>query len=197
MAVRTQAREDGTAHAAFVENVMFERQGVLFATLHVVGSRNDLVPWMGVDPRDGVTGLNPDRTAEFDARQTANLAWLDRLFDEARRTGAAGVVVAMQANPRIEQQPGSLERMGFDAVLERLRARAQAFGRPVLLLHGDDHEFFIDQPWYRDKSPEPRLGNVTRVQGYGSPRMHWVKVRVLPGTPEVFHVEPQRVEGNP
>lgn len=196
MAVVSQARVDA-AHAAFVENVMFERGGVVFATLHVVGSRNDQVSWMGVDPKDGVSGTNAERGAEFEARQAANVAWLDRLFDEARRRGAAGVVVAMQANPRIEQLPGSLERSGFDAVLAKLRERAAAFQRPVLLLHGDDHEFFIDQPWYRDSSPEPRLGNVTRVQGYGSPRIHWVKVRVLPGTPEVFHIEPQRVEGNP
>lgn len=196
MAVVSQARVDA-AHAAFVENVMFERGGVVFATLHVVGSRNDQVSWMGVDPKDGVSGTNAERGAEFEARQAANVAWLDRLFDEARRLGAAGVVVAMQANPRIEQLPGSLERSGFDGVLAKLRERAAGFGRPVLLMHGDDHEFFIDQPWYRDSAPEPRLGNVTRVQGYGSPRIHWVKVRVLPGTPEVFHIEPQRVEGNP
>ncbi|NML13607.1 hypothetical protein [Azohydromonas caseinilytica] len=196
VALRSQAQEGG-AHAAFVENVMAERQGVLFATLHVVGSRNGLAPWMGVDPKDGVTGNNPERNAEFEARQAANLAWLDRLFDEAQRRNAAGVVVAMQANPRIEAEPGSLTRNGFDAVLARLHGRAQAFGRPVLLVHGDDHEFFIDQPWYRDKGEEPRLANVTRVQGYGSPRLHWVKVRVLPNTPEVFHIEPQRVRGNP
>lgn len=196
MAVISQARVDA-AHGAFVENVMFERGGVLFATVHVVGSRNDQVSWMGVDPKDGVTGTNAEREAEFQSRQAANVAWLDRLFDEARRRNAAGVAVAMQANPRIEQQPGSLERSGFDAVLAKLRERAETFQRPVLLMHGDDHEFFIDQPWYRDSSPEPRLANVTRVQGYGSPRVHWVKVRVLPNTPEVFHIEPQRVEGNP
>ena len=196
MAVVSQARVDG-AHGAFVENVMFERGGVLFGTVHVVGSRNNLAPWLGVDPKDGVAGTNAERGAEFQARQAANVAWLDRLFDEARRRDAAGVVVAMQANPRIEAQPGSVERGGFDAVLSKLRERAETFQRPVLLLHGDDHEFFMDQPWYRDSSPQPRLGNVTRVQGYGSPRVHWVKVRVLPNTPEVFHVEPQRVQENP
>jgi hypothetical protein len=194
MAVRSQARDGAKAHADYVENVMFERQGVLVATLHVVGSRNDQASWMGVDPTDGVLDVNPKRKAEFDARQAANLAWLDRLFGEAQRTGAAGVVVAMHGNPRIEHKPGSLERQGFDAVLEKLQARAQAFGRPVLLLHGDDHELIIDRPWSR---AEPRLPNVTRVQGYGSPRIHWVKVRVRPEAPEVFFIEPQRVEGNP
>ncbi|WP_157267814.1 hypothetical protein [Azohydromonas aeria] len=196
MALQSQGREM-PAHATFVENAMFERQGVLFATLHVVGSQNDTAPWRGVDPKDDVTATNPERQAEFEARQAANLAWLDRLFDTAQRRGAPGVVVAMQANPRIEAAPGSPARKGFDAVLDKLRQRALAYGHPVLLLHGDDHEFFMDQPWYRDSSPEPKLANVTRVQGYGSPRVHWVKVRVLPGTPELFQVEPQRVGGNP
>ncbi|WP_051243097.1 hypothetical protein [Azohydromonas australica] len=196
MAVRSQALED-PAHAAFVENVMFERQRVLFATLHVVGSRNDLLPWVGVDYRDNVSGTNAQRGTEFETRQAANLAWLDRLFGEAQRRGAAAVVVAMHANLRIEMQAGIPKRQGFDAVVERLRTRAAAFGRPVLLLHGDYHGFHMDQPWNREGAAEPRLPNVTRVQSYGSPHVHWVKVRVAPGAQQVFDVVPRRVKGNP
>jgi hypothetical protein len=196
MAVRSQAREQ-PAHAAFVENVMFERDGVVVATLHVVGSRNGLVSWMALDPSDGVKGTNALRGAEVESRQAANLAWLDRVFDEATRIRAAGVVLAWHANPRFEAAPGTLERQGFQPVLDKLRERAAAFGRPVLLLQGDDHDFLVDRPWMREGSTEPRLPNLTRVQTWGAPRMHWIKVRVAPGTPEVFQVEEQRVGSNP
>jgi hypothetical protein len=196
MAVRSQAREQ-PAHAAFVENVMFERQGVLVATLHVVGSRNDEVSWMGVDPKDGVSHLNPLREAENKARRSADLAWLDRVFDEATRIRAAGVVLAWHANPRFESAPGTLERQGFDPVLDKLRQRALAFDRPVLLLQGDDHVFQVDRPWMREGSSEPRVPKLTRVQTWGAPKVHWVKVHVAPGTPEVFQVEEQRVKANP
>lgn len=196
MPVRSQAQEQ-PAHAAYVENVMFERQRVLVATLHVVGSRNDEVSWMGVDPKDGVSHTNPLRGAENAARRAANLAWLDRVFDEAARIRAVGVVVAWHANPRFEAAPGTLERQGFDPVLDKLRERATAFGRPVLLLQGDDHVFQVDRPWMREGSSEPRVPNLTRVQTWGSPKVHWIKVQVAPGTPEVFRVEEQRVNGNP
>jgi hypothetical protein len=35
------------------------------------------------------------------------------------------------------------------------------------------------------------------VQTWGAPKIHWIKVRVAPGTPEVFQVEEQRVKANP
>ena len=40
--VRSQA--EGSAYPEFVENVMFTKQSVMFATVHVVGSNNDLEP---------------------------------------------------------------------------------------------------------------------------------------------------------
>lgn len=50
MNVDTQAADP--QHSAYVENVMFERKDVVFTTLHVVGSENDLAPWSGLPEKD-------------------------------------------------------------------------------------------------------------------------------------------------
>ena len=141
--------------------------------------------------------LRRGRAAENPARRLPTLAGLPRVCPAAARVRAAGVVLAWHANPRFESAPGTLERQGFDPMLDKLRERATAFGRPVLLLQGDDHVFQVDRPWMREGSTEPRVPNLTRVQTWSAPKVHWVKVHVAPGTPEVFQVEEQRVKANP
>ena len=77
---------------------------------------------------------------------------------------------------------------GFQAFLARLEALAQQYARPVVLAHGDDHFFFVDQP----------LSNqlFSRVQTYGETRVHWVKVRVDPKSSGVFSIEQKIVKSN-
>jgi hypothetical protein len=184
------------AHGAYVEHALFVRNRVVFSSVHVVGSANNLAPWSGIDATDSVAAPRADRLAEFNARQAAALAWIDRTFDEAQQRDAAAVVVLWQANAGIEKPVGDAARTGFEAVLAKLKARSAAFGRPVLLAHGDFHELLIDQPLARDAEPAPKVARFTRLQGIGSPRIHWVKVTVDPKTSEVFSFEAKRVEGN-
>lgn len=195
LALESQAVLD-PVRPAYVEHAMFMQQGVLFVTLHVVGSRNDLEPWTGIDAADSIAVPRADRRAEFDDREAAVLAWIDRAFDEARERRVAGVVLLWQANPGIERPVGDPARAGFESVLGRLKSRALDFGKPVLLAHGDHHELLIDQPFARDAEPPPRVPRFTRIQGYGSPRIHWVRVTVDPGSAALFRFEPQRVVGN-
>ena len=80
--VRSQA--EGSAYPEFVENVMFTKQSVMFATVHVVGSNNGLEPWLGIaPPTDSCGSPRADRIAEFERRQAATLAWLDEVFAAA------------------------------------------------------------------------------------------------------------------
>jgi len=62
----------------FVENTRWAEAGVTFATLHVVGSNNSLVPWY----TDDKTGTKIDdpmrRLTEELAREAADLDWLER-----------------------------------------------------------------------------------------------------------------------
>lgn len=187
LALTPQSAEPG--FEAFVENTIWRHRGVLFAAVHVVGSGNGLEPWAGADSSDSMATPRADRIAEVRAREAAALAWIDRAFDRATAERAAAVVLAWQANPVFERAPGHADRAGFDAVIARLQARAIAFGRPVLLVHGDWHEYLLDRPL-------PAAPNVVRVQTFGSPRLHWVKVQAEPGAAVVFRVAPVQVPGN-
>src|SRR5262245_9671897 len=97
--VTTQAAEP--QFAKYVENVRWERAGVVLATLHVVGSNNN---------------LQRDRAAvnEYIERNAANLAWIEAAFSRARAINAKGVVLAFQAHPRFEREPPDTDqRSGF------------------------------------------------------------------------------------
>lgn len=118
MNVDTQAADP--QHSAYVENVMFERKDVVFTTLHVVGSENDLAPWLGLPEKDRPL----ERLAEYTARLAADLDWIHATFDRAEADDAAGVLLLMQA------EPGPTP--GFQAVRDVILARSATFGKPVL-----------------------------------------------------------------
>src|SRR5262245_35443922 len=182
--VRSQA--DGGAYSEFVENVMFRKQSVMFATVHVVGSNNDLEPWLGISPADSCASPRPDRIAEFERRQAAALGWLDEVFSAAATT--KGLFLLMQANPYDAPSDPVRCPSGFAAFLSHLEILAQQYARPVMLAHGDDHFFFVDQPF-------PNL-LFSRVQTYGESRVHWVKVHVDPKSKGVFSIEQQIIRPN-
>lgn len=162
-------------HADYVENVRFTRSRVVMATVHVVGSSNDLLPWAQLPGGDRPT----ERLAEFEARRSANLAWIDAAFDEAEATDAAGVLLLLQAEP-LAGDPG------FAAERELVLRRAAAFDGPVLLAHGDEHRYEV----------EPAYGgveNLTRLETFGDTATEWLRLTVDPRTDEVFSWEPMTV----
>ena len=183
---RVRSQAEAGPYSEFVENVMFQKQSVMFATVHVVGSNNGLEPWVGIFPSDSCTVPRPDRIAEFERRQAAALAWLDEVF--AAAAGTKGLFLLIQANPYNLPSNPQLCPSGFNEFLTRLETRAQQYARPVVLAHGDDHFFFVDQP----------LSNLlfSRVQTYGEQLVHWVKVHVDPKSSGVFSIEQKIVKSN-
>lgn len=186
LAVITQG--DTPRFAAFVENTRFVHDGVVFIGIHVVGSSNGLDPWDGLDPNDSESQPRPDRWHEFITRRDAVLDWLEQGFAAARRDQAQAVVIFMQANPRFDRSPKSRARAGFNDVLTRLHTLASAYGKPVLLLHGDDHVYVVDRPWEGERQQPVDL---LRVQTVGSPLVGFVRVTVRPGAREPFEVSAQ------
>jgi len=182
----TRSQAEGDAYPEFVENVMFTKQSVMFATVHVVGSNNGLEPWVGIPPTDSCSSPRQDRIAEVERRQAAALAWLDDVF--AASVGTKAVFLLIQANPYNAPSDPVRCPSGFQPFLTRLEARAQQYAKPVVLAHGDDHFFFVDQP----------LSNLlfSRVQTYGEGRVHWVKVKVDPKSSGVFSIEQKIVKSN-
>jgi hypothetical protein len=165
----------------FVENARFELDGIVFATVHAIGSDNGWLPWRGIDLNDRAAYPRAERIDEIKAREAAALSWIDAAFDRARSVDARGAVLFFHANPRLERSPEHARRRRFNAFIDRIRARAEAFARPVLLAHGDLHWYFVDRPF-------PDLPQVTRVQVPGSPFVGWVKVEVDPTAAHLFRV---------
>jgi len=193
MDLRPQSATPG--FEAYVENALWQAAEVTFATVHVVGSQNGLAPWRELDPDDSASRPRADRLAEVAQRETAALAWLDTTFDAARAAGSIGVVVAIHGNPGLERVPSVAAPGPYDRFLERLRRHTLAFGRPVLLLHGDTHWFRHDRPWRTAEGRE--LVNFARVESFGSPFVNWVEVTIDPRDPALFRVAPRAVEAPP
>jgi len=187
--------------AAFPENILWSKNNVLFVGLHIPGSNNGL--------RTAEQHL-PAAKAEFDRRNKANLAFMQRAFNLAARRNSPGIMVIIQANPWDFVQADRLT--GFEDFLVQLERLTRNFGKPVVLVHGDSHYFRIDKPlptvlpsqvvgtdfpfimpW---ESSEPRLVNFTRVETFGIPNFHWVKAKVDVNNPNVFSFEPMIVEKN-
>ena len=112
------------------ENVRWTYHNVLFTTMHVVGSGNNF----------------QQNQAEYEARMAANLSWLAESFEMARSQELAGVMVLIHANPMFEQIPNSTLRQGFDGFIAALNAEVSNYELPVVLVHGDTHQFQRNNP---------------------------------------------------
>jgi hypothetical protein len=172
------------------ENVAWGESHVQFGTVHLVGSNDDQDPWFG-DRTDPATGApRPEtadetklRTAEYTRREASARAWIDRIFENARLSRAAGVVLGMQADMWDSAAPPS-ELTAFAPFKAQSADRAARFGRPVWLLEGDSHVLKVDRP-------AGMSANLTRVvvQGSTNTPHEWLRLRVQPHRRGVFACE--------
>ncbi len=183
MTVETQA--DIAGFEEFPENVMWTNQKVTFSAIHIVGSNNAT---RAFDPNSAVVRTQDDDD-EVVRRTNAAIAWLDQTFAKAGAIGSPGVFIMIHANPGLER--GSTNRTGFVEFLQALENHVQAYAKPVVLAHGDSHYFRVDKPALENFNFMP---NFTRVETFGSSRVHWVKVNVNPISRNVFTIKEQIVE---
>ncbi len=194
---------------ACVENRRWTVGGVVYATLNIQGSCNNLCG----------DGFN---AAEYTARNAANIAWMEETFKEAGHPQVAAIMFISQGDPGFSKfefdaplrdpatlaqtsgpssSPAAASFDGFQEFLVSLRRQVIAFGKPVTYVHGDSHYFRIDKPMM-DRSGLIRLPNFTRLETFGdhaegeSTDVQWVKVLVDASTPEVFAYQPQIVPAN-
>jgi hypothetical protein len=171
------------AHAKYVENHRFWRNGVLFVLVHVVGSNN------------GFETYDPQAAVEYFDRNKANVAWLDDSFKLARDQNARAVVVAFQANlyDIKQKSPAVPLASGFVDTVQAIERGARAFRKPMLVIHGDEHEFEV--VGFRGTDMK-RVDNVWRLQVMGDTYIHAVRVSVDPSSPGVFGFRPLIVPDN-
>jgi hypothetical protein len=182
--------------ARFPENLRWHRGGVLFATVHMVGPNN-----------------NQENAAEYRERNAANVTWMREAFERAKRADTAAVALFTQANPRFERgyPPGRMRGTGtapppnrpsgFSEFVSELEKEVVTYAKPVLFMHGDTHYFRVDKPLFRTGAEGPgergrQIENFTRVEIFGFPEAHWLRIAVDPRQPSVFSFKEQIVPGN-
>lgn len=199
---RMPLERQGEPGGKFAENTRFTHGGVIFVGLNVPGSNNNKV-------NDDKSCTNKSaRTleqcaadnAEYEERDAANIKWMADSFALAKKNGALGIVLTVQADPGFdnpntesvnERDDASVN--GYTNFMNAMVAETKAFKGQVLFVHGDTHYFIMDKPLLRQDQMVP---NFTRVQTFGSPNIHWVKVTVDPTDRDLFTVRQMIVDAN-
>lgn len=97
------------------------------------------------------------------------------------------VVIATHADMLLEY-PEESYRKPFEPIIATFEQEVAAFAGPVLLIHGDSHEFMVDHP-LRSSTTGARIPGFTRLQVSGSYDVGWVRVVVPPGPDPEFTFE--------
>ncbi len=146
------------------ENLRWEMNGVLFATLNMPSNNNHYLAAAG-------------RNNEFEDRLTANRYWLQRLFAQAKNRKMKGIVLFADGNPMVlpTRSNRSARRDGFVEMRKQLGSLAAKFSGKVLLVHG-----------------HPSSGNVTWRDNLGMVGVgrHSFDIAVRPGMTAMFSVRP-------
>jgi hypothetical protein len=184
-----------------VENRRWTIGGVVYATLNIQGSCNNLCD----------TAPDPP---EWFARNQADIAWMQETFDVAQARHAAAIMFITQADPGWDlsdvtraplRDPKTLAETdgqpdGYQEFLIALREQVMAFRRPVAYVHGDSHYLRIDKPFL--DAAGRRLENFTRVETFGDNQangtndVNWLMVLVDSRSREVFAYQPVIVPAN-
>lgn len=186
----------------FAENVRYAKDGAMFVGLNVPGSNNNKVN--GDDDCTKKSARTAEQcaadNAEYAERDAANIEWLKASFAAAKSAGDKGLMIVIQGDPGFdvpETEDDDESRLpgkdGYAAFLDAVIAETEAFDGQVVLVHGDTHYFKIDKPL---PNATHMLANFTRVETFGSPNVHWLRVVVDATTPDVFSFHPMIVSAN-
>lgn len=198
--LKLSRQSNNNQYAKFRENVRWTMADVMFVTLHMVGSNNNY-------------GRTAKMDEEFEDRNDANLTWLQETFKLAKSNGSKAIMIISQANPRFETAWTSKQKKrylldglnikpakerretGFDEFIEMLEEETITFGKPVAYVHGDTHTFRIDKPLISSISRR-FIENFTRVETFGFPDTHWIRITINPSDPNIFRFRQQIVKQN-
>jgi PKD repeat protein len=164
-----------TAQSGYPENVLYDREGLTFAAVHIVGSANDLATW------SGYSAPTSAQTAEVNARTDAGIALIHAAFQRATANASRAVVFTTQA----DMFKGTPSRTAYEPLVKAFASESLAYQLPVFLFNGDTHSFASDRPltsstwlsYYGLTTPVPNFSRIT-VEG-GATMDEWLKVTVV------------------
>ena len=186
----------------FVENTRFVKGPAMFVGLNVPGSNNNKVNSDEECTKKSARTLEQCAAdnAEYVERDKANIEWLKASFAAAKTAGLKGVMLVVQGDvgfdiPETEDTDESRlpNKDGYAAFIDAVYNETLNFPGQVAFIHGDTHFLKMDKPL---KDATHMLPNFTRVQTFGSPNVHWVKVTVDGNSRDVFTFSPMIVEAN-
>ena len=179
-----------------VENTRFSHRGIVFVTVNMPGSNNNKI----LDDKDcsKKSARTPAQceasNTEYLERDAANVRWMQQAFAAAKSSKARGLVLVFQADPGFDlpetedlDESQAPNVSGYRNFINSVVLETEQFPGQVLLVHGDTHFFKVDKPLY---SPTKLLTNLTRLQTFGSPLIHWVRVTVDAKNANVFGIQP-------
>jgi hypothetical protein len=192
-------QSDDPRYAKFSENARWTHGGVVFTTLNIPGSNNNL-------------GRTPQMDAEYAERNAADIDWMRQTFRQAKQENSRAVMFLIQANPRFEDAwpagrraalgiaPPPQGPSGYAEFMQALLREVLDYEKPVVLAHGDTHYFRVDSPMILDDGSGTGrtrvVENLIRVEIFGYPEAHWVRATVDPADPNVFSFRPGLVKEN-
>ncbi len=129
------------------ENSMWKIENLLMGTLHIVGTNNGRVNILKNDINETLD--------EVDKRDANNLAWLKKLFDNAKN--AEGLVIVFHADiyrfkgdAQACTKENRLKCNPYKNIREALKSMTAEYNKPVLVVHGDTHPYCFNQPYIED-----------------------------------------------
>jgi hypothetical protein len=189
------------ADKEYVENVQFEKSGVMFVTMNVPGgSNNDTDPWYG-SPAMGAS-----QQQEVANRSAADLRWLASAFMAAAANGDTAIVIMLQADMWDLDGKAASHIAQYKQFVDAIASNTKTFGKSVLLINGDSHVYRSDNPLKAGQSCVTESGAgvqtaackddayANQPNGYDVPNFHrivvhgstapleWLKLTVDPGT---------------
>ncbi len=203
--IAVQRQSDDENYAAYVENAMLVKGPVVYVTIHMPGSNNNL--------EYKLTQGNPnpfyDNDREYTSRNAANIAWLRKAFQTARDTKSFGVMILAQANifEAFMDTTTGATHSGFQDFVAALREETVKFKGEVVLVTGDSHYMRVHKPLTErypacvsqtgdckafDAALDARgntILNFTAVEVPGSANVHWTLCHVRPGSRNLFNFE--------
>lgn len=203
--VIVQRQSEDPKYSLYPENTILVKAPVVFATLHMPGSNNNLE----YRTRQGAPNPFYDDDKEYTARNAANIAWLRKVFQTARDSGSLGVMISTQANVfEYFLDPGTgSKQSGFVDFVAVLREETNKFKGEVVLVSGDTHFMRVDKPLTDlypaclaatgdcvpfDAAVDARgtqVLNFTRVEVPGLNTVHWVLAHIRPASRNLFQFE--------
>jgi hypothetical protein len=198
MSVHTQAQEFDAAHptdSSFVENVWFEKAGVLFVTLNIPGGSNN-----GTDHWFGVPTMSPVQQKLVSDFTGAAMRWLDTAFARAKANGAVGVVIMEQADMwDLDGDKMTDQHLTqYKQYIDKIAGLTTALGKPVLLINGDSHFYRSDNPLMKGAACKVEIPSTTGSRTSATtPCAESVANGALKGITDADPYSIVQVKGNP